>query len=672
MKFKKIMAVIGGTLLLGASMGAVIANTNAYPTSFVQNGEADVAIVYGVNSASSDLTASNKVSDNLKSLFDGFYEDWKLSGNFSSSVGITESEVKLGTEIWSNGKLKEKFTDNQIPSLIDGKIYWDDGISTKTSFNVHEEILLGDMKLKTTLDERDLNSTALTNNKALGYRYVFEEGLNTSLIGTDNADTLKISILGKEYEVEKFGEDYITVSTSKEYIKKAGETISVDGTTITVEDIFENTVQVNDNLIDKGKTETVDGLKVKVISIAYHSSETLPSKVILRVGREISTTYTDEDPYIGEDESDPVWIWKIKNPGEAGGYIGVQYDKKELDSDDDLVYAGESYVFPENYAAVSFDKLTDVEYEDFEISFDEKDLYFAIEGNNTEMYENANVVIIKGNLEDSFLVEQIDEETDTLYLRYNSSVYGDTTVDGVYGDTTVDGVDVFYSDVNKDFGDSVRPRYAFTLNNAKDIATLVYEDTELNISIDNRNLKIGELLVVLNPDGDFTHLGDESKTAEDNEILISGRKVGNENEDVLSHEGLILYNSESNAEDDEVVFGIPSERVYAVVSVLGQGEEIVENIPQFGSVIVKDTEVSSVADKNLIVVGGSCINTVAAKLIGSDVPLCGEDWTAKTNVGKGHFLIEEYASPYNSEKIALLVAGYEAEDTIAAVNTLIA
>jgi len=72
--------------------------------------------------------------------------------------------------------------------------------------------------------------------------------------------------------------------------------------------------------------------------------------------------------------------------------------------------------------------------------------------------------------------------------------------------------------------------------------------------------------------------------------------------------------------------------------------------------------------KNLIVVGGSCINTVAAKLLGSETPVCGTDWTAKTNVGANQLLVKVYPNPYASTKIAMLVAGWGAADTKNAVT----
>ncbi len=88
---------------------------------------------------------------------------------------------------------------------------------------------------------------------------------------------------------------------------------------------------------------------------------------------------------------------------------------------------------------------------------------------------------------------------------------------------------------------------------------------------------------------------------------------------------------------------------------------------QIGDILVKDSEVSSVATKNLIVVGGSCINSAAASLVGG--AYCGAAWTTATNVGTGEFLIKGYASP-SVGKFALLVAGYDAADTVNAATYL--
>ncbi len=89
---------------------------------------------------------------------------------------------------------------------------------------------------------------------------------------------------------------------------------------------------------------------------------------------------------------------------------------------------------------------------------------------------------------------------------------------------------------------------------------------------------------------------------------------------------------------------------------------------QLGDVLVKDSEVSSVATKNLIVVGGSCINSAAATLVGG--AYCGAMFTENTGVGSGQFLIKGYSDSSLTSKMALLVAGYDAADTVNAATYL--
>lgn len=84
--------------------------------------------------------------------------------------------------------------------------------------------------------------------------------------------------------------------------------------------------------------------------------------------------------------------------------------------------------------------------------------------------------------------------------------------------------------------------------------------------------------------------------------------------------------------------------------------------------IVQDKDVSTVSSKHLIVVGGSCVNTVAAKILDSDTPLCGADFSTATNVGAGGYIIKTVVSPENEDKIAMLVAGFNAADTTNAVK----
>ena len=73
----------------------------------------------------------------------------------------------------------------------------------------------------------------------------------------------------------------------------------------------------------------------------------------------------------------------------------------------------------------------------------------------------------------------------------------------------------------------------------------------------------------------------------------------------------------------------------------------------------------------MVVVGGSCINSVAARLLGVSAGTCGSSWSGATNVGTGQYVIQSFNSPYSSGKVALLVAGYEAAETTAASQRLV-
>ena len=140
--------------------------------------------------------------------------------------------------------------------------------------------------------------------------------------------------------------------------------------------------------------------------------------------------------------------------------------------------------------------------------------------------------------------------------------------------------------------------------------------------------------------------------------------------------GSIVTTDQSDTDQYDATISYPDEQVYAQVYIAQAAAGITPGQSGSGGtssqvLIVKDSEVSSVSGKNLFVVGGSCINTVAAKILGSDSPLCAADFTTKTNTGVGQYIIKSVKSPYNDQKIALLVAGYEAADTVNAVKKAI-
>lgn len=674
-KFKKIMSVVGSVLMVGSTVGFAMAAGGGFPTPFVEDNTPNYALVVGASAAATDMTGANSINDYLNTFYtESDVSNPLIGGDFSDSVGIRE-EVELGNLIVPT--IRSVLLDNKIPTLLDGEFNWNNGVDSDT-YDIHEEIIIGDMIIQTTLDDMDLDSdVVLENDKALEYRYVFDDTLDTSLVGHVDADPLYLILLGKEYEVLRMDGTSISVSFSDEKVVKTGDSVSSDGVTLLVGDIFLGSVEVGGVLIKEGRTRTVNGIEVFIDTIAYHSSSTLPSKAIIKVGRDISQTINNGDEYVEGDES---WLWSIENLGTVGGYIGVRYDINSVGFDEDepetnAISVGGQYGLPENYGAVVFEGLTDVNYEDFELSFDDRDLYSGI---GSEKIDDANVVILEGENDDSisFTLDGTLIETDSIYFRYvKAEGEGETFVE--------EYVKLYFKDLDGDIDNDHEGRIQLVdVDNSVGYGAseikLVVGDTEIDITFNVSGLTLtneGEVITI--PFGEelneFKYLGTIEEDAEPSDVSVGDKGVGMREEDVFTHYGLFVRNPESNADSDRVILSVPSEQVFAKVSALGQGvttaisdgnETVVEEV---GGIVIKDNEAAAHGSKNLIIVGGSCINTEAARLLGGHA--CGSDFTLKTGVTAGQYIIQTFD---DAGRIAVVVAGYEAADTTRGVADFIA
>lgn len=139
--------------------------------------------------------------------------------------------------------------------------------------------------------------------------------------------------------------------------------------------------------------------------------------------------------------------------------------------------------------------------------------------------------------------------------------------------------------------------------------------------------------------------------------------------------GTLVNLDGSDSDQTIATISYPDEQIYAQIYMGEEASSITAGTTssgstQLGDVLVKDTEVSSVSSKNLVIVGGSCINSAAAKVLGFTGATCGAAFTDKTGVGSGEFLIKGVSGAYTTGKLALVVAGYEAADTVNAAKFL--
>jgi hypothetical protein len=212
----------------------------------------------------------------------------------------------------------------------------------------------------------------------------------------------------------------------------------------------------------------------------------------------------------------------------------------------------------------------------------------------------------------------------TMNLTYESSVYDESPAAG----------ESFWFDIT---GYKSSSNYYVDLSTNADNAVVLYEDA---------NFKQNEFYFSEPQDVDNHKMG----------MLTYGTKIDH-------------YNPTGTNDPDEILFAIPEEQVAAQIFVVAG---TVESTASSGSVetetvnpiavglAVLDSNAPAVGSSNLIVVGGPCANTVAAELMGNPTE-CAAGFEA------GKAMIKSFES---NGKVAILVAGYEAQETVGASYVL--
>jgi len=664
--FKKVTAIATSVLMTGMTIGTAVA-AGVAPSDL---GGSNFAIVYGANASSKDVTASTNIDTALKS---------QMDSSTSVSAGanaLSEDEVALNDYInTSSSKILGNIQDNKLSGLADEVFSWDDG-DGEDDYDIHEEIVINDVKVATSLVDEDFDEVALTTVKdGLSYRLVLDDYVNFSKIGDADADDFYLTVLGQEYEITGATNTSITVTTSSEVSMGVDQTYTLsNGKTVTLGAAFFGSVEVlvdgTSKIISEDSSAKVNGVKVRVESIGYNSNAPETSKAVLKIGEDLSKTYDTGDEFIGEDEDEPTWVWDISNFANESGYryIGVTFNQRADRAKDDLTqYVGGGYVFPNNFAAVTLDSITDSDYQDLNIYFEEEDLYSTVDDSEATA-SDAKVLVIEGKNDDTISVNGF--ETSKMYLYVN---------------TTKGTVETYALDVNGEYSPTKKMRLqqsqAYTNTTTADLATIEIGDTNLvaQLAINGNNAS-GYLKIVNDLGTDYTVLtanisalnsldkfGALEEDAENGDVIFSTTDVSTKDTEFMDAYGVKIAegtNVEAQVDNDEVTLSVPEEQVYAQVSVSTGASASGSSA---GNILYTDDE-AGYSGKALVIVGGSCINSAAAEALGVSEGTCGADFTAATGVSAGQFLIEKTTL---GGKTAIVVAGYEADDTFQAAQYLI-
>lgn len=683
MKSKILAAVM--TALLVASPLALAATLGQYPTYLFKAHALDAYVVVGSAASPADVVGAVDLATRLAG---ESYEEVSATASDATS-GATSEEIPLGETIAGGSKLDSTLKQFKLSGLKDSSISFQDD-----TYDFHDEIILAsnsgsgntlDVETSLSASDDDYGSNVYleATKDSLKYALVFDESINMSTATTD--EPLEIDFLGKTLVVESVTDaDTFTVRVGDQYTLNIDESVKVLGKTVTLKNVFSTGSVLIDvdgvsATVARNTQKTVNGIKVKPTDYGY--SDTKEERVaVMLIGEETTKSYSDGDPYIGEDKNSPNWIWNLAGLTSTSPTLQIENDFVKDDFADTPVTVAGCYQFPTAYAKVCVDSLTVSTYQAYEMKIDTGvDLSDA-----GATYGTSNTVLtITSPGADEGLAVTVGgtNKTDTVYLKSHT--------DG--------NVAVFYVDTNND----VKWAGNLSLDTAyQEVAQINYQDTKGgDVTIDIRNVSAitGNYAMYVNvtntvtandnirstwvtASGVFDHLGTNADDSDSDELAwgLTPTSIGTKTKDLRTLYGIIVKNPDTNGAADKVSLSMPADQVKAKVVVYGpggsstttSGNTIKKVVPVTTPVAKLDTEITDAATtgKNLVLVGGPAVNRLTAQAMGLSYPTFGGSGSLPFAEGEGYIAVKD--GVFQTGKVVVIVAGWEAAQTRMATTLL--
>lgn len=759
MRFKKIASVLASAAMVFSTVGFAAATT--YPAPFVDNGVANVAVVYGSHpSAQSDLLAAVNIVNSLNT----YALENSVSNDNSTIEGGDYVQIeKASTKFWLGRGILDvisgTLTDDDLPVVLADGTYTD---ADKNDKDYTQKIVLANLSLSLFEDSDYKADTPTVGIRAASGAHV----LNYSLDFSDEPDwtnlaNTELTLMGKEYYISS-----ITNGTTINLLDAANTAILNEGetTTVVVGDMSyevsvvvfgtnEAVLTVNGETTDglaEGQTEKLsDGTYVGVKDIRYVSRDNgAPSQVEFSIGAGKIELKNGQDVKINDKYVTGLTTY-ITNGASSGATTLRSIVLKWVTDDDSFVTDDENLVLPglEN-VKFSFDGMYYPTEEKFTLEKGSS-TYIRLSGFNLKDGP-ADINLLYGNGTDftgvgredtkklrTSAVNSIifDGDTDEYFVAtYDDGTQGESYLMRATGYTTENSINKttiqYYSDgewknkkADSTQGDSVTlGSVALTVNkidkDAKTVNLTIGGNSNFHTLVSKEGLKVylpyeyfstnytlegtgltGNLKTNNTAEGRGTantaftlYFSEEDKngntdrknftaalgwtstkatvTAIGGESPDGGEEIGDT--DVFESyiygplATKILFDTSGDQDSVEITYhgGESYGKVFLTAYAASVGGSSGGNVPQ----PMLDTEVASASGKNIIVVGGSCVNTVAAELLGKQERFCGTEWTTATQLGADQFLIQSFSR--TGGKVATLVAGWAAQDTANAATAL--
>ncbi len=351
-----------------------------------------------------------------------------------------------------------------------------------------------------------------------------------------------------------------------------------------------------------------------------------------------------EDGYFITGNNEYTQIWRVENIKVDGNEKEIRLRDQAKDSDSIEIKfdgaEGEFTLADGSVAKISGVTSTKIEVSNIvdyvytdngaKITFD----FDGVKTTTTKVYEKYQPGTV--NFEECVLMEPITYDIYETDSSGSSEFMGNSTVEGYY----------VCEDYSTDLDDP--NNYTEVTNTEVDDARIIIEEeTKYNGGsfTDNDGAQLGSEIII-----EIKNLDNE----DDLELKLLGSSyIDDDNKYLTTRYG--TYVTENDGERIEIYY--PEEAM-----------SIDFHIGEVTSSITSQ-QVASEGEVSRVIIGGSCINSAAASLLGSSTPICGADFTTATGVGVGQAMVQTFAD--SNGKVAILVAGYETADTARAVQYLI-
>ncbi len=719
---KKISAISTGAAMLTMSMaGALaVADLNTYPAPFVDVNMKKFSYlgVVGTDSAAIDNIALTDIATSLSAV----PVPGTSSGGTVTVAGGETDDIPIGLNIVGSNRLDAELQDDDISNLIDSSISFQG-----SDYDVSEVVHFGqsgvqNVSVQTALtasdDDYKDNVVVEVETDSLKYYYAFDESISVN--ATKSADPLEIKFLGKKLTITKVNSaSKFTANVGAEYFLNIGDSVEVNGKKVTLDDVGSGgniavDVDGKKDLVGADITKTINGIEIKNDDTFYTDNKAERSAFLV-IGKDATETYQDGDAYAGEDKDDPKWVWDIGNlQGSgtttltnnitgiitgSGPFIGIENDWRWVDgSDGPALTAGQCVDLPNNYVSLCYDSLTVKDDDYIDVTVELSEGVDLTSDSRVPGLSNANTLHIQSSKDDTLKLIRSNFGAPNLTGDVKTKelwVTGNSNASVFYKDKDNANKKTFAGNVSNqggffariDFGDTKDTNVQINVSHRK------WEDTGLTTNSEMLVLSLTPTAdssddIAANTDGLFmqwnrtttgvTQLGHTKSSEEAGELswgssLNGGTTIGTKDENHRTKYGIIIKDPKSQGASDKVVLKIPSDQVQVNIVVKpGTGSLISASGTSSGVAIstyatapsaVLDSEVTTPADNNLILVGGPAVNKLSAQFLGKTYPAYGEDSGLKE--GEAVLEIKE-----NGANVALIVAGWAGEDTRRAAKVL--